>query len=117
MPQAQLLAVLAGIIGIQHHGDVFGIVLRRNRLGIIPGVELLQVKLVGGGGLPQPQAVHRVVFITGHRDIERQGQHVMGTDPAVMQLALVIAILLGITTELHPLGKLGTFQLPGIAIA
>ena len=50
--EAQFLAVLAGIVGVEHHGDVLGDVLGRHGFGIGTGVELAQVELVRGRGFP-----------------------------------------------------------------
>ncbi len=53
LAQAQFLAVFAGIVGVEHHGDVLGSILRRHRFGIAAGIEFAQVELVGGGRFPQ----------------------------------------------------------------
>ena len=77
LPQAQFLAVDTGIIRVQHHGDVLGIVFRRDGLGIVPGVEIIEVEFIGRGRLPQPQAVDGVVAIAGYGRVVGHGQHVM----------------------------------------
>ena len=52
LAQAQFLAALGGIVGIEHHGDVFRHILGAHRLGVASRVEILEIELVGSGRRP-----------------------------------------------------------------
>ena len=54
LAQPQLLAIFAGVIGIEHHRDIFGQILGPHRLGIVSGVEFTQAELIGRRSFPEP---------------------------------------------------------------
>ena len=47
LPESKLLTVIGGRIRVQDHGDVFGFILGRNRVGIAACIEFFEIKLVG----------------------------------------------------------------------
>ena len=117
LAQAQLLAAFAGIVGVEHHGDVLGIVLGRYGFGVTAGVKFVQVELVGGSGFPQAQGVHHAVAIAGYGDIKGNGQHLLGVHPADTGLAAAVEEMLRAPAEMHRLGVFRPFQLPGVGVA
>ena len=117
LAQAQFLAVLGGVVGIQHHGDVLGLVLHRHRGGIVAGVETLQVESVGGLRRPQAQGVDHAVAIAADRHIVGNGVDILGVDPAHMLAAVIVDHVLGAAMELDHLRELGALHLPGVAVA
>ena len=116
LAQSQYLAVLAGIVRIEHHGDIFGFVLGGNRLGIVAGIELAQVEGVCRDRLPEPQRIDGSVAITGNRDVVRHGQHIAGIDPADTIFTVLVMVMLATAAEAHALGIFRAFHLPGIAV-
>ncbi len=117
LAQTQLLAVLAGVVGIEHHGYVLGLVLGGHRLGVAAGIEFIEIEDVGSGGFPQPQRVDHAVLVAGDRYIVGNGQHVLGVEPAHPGNTLFIGEVLGVTAEIDDLGVLQPFEFPGIAVA
>jgi len=117
LPQAQFLAVFAGIVGVEHHGDVFRLVLARHRFGVAAGIELAQVELGGCRRFPEPQGVDRAVAISGHRYVVGYGEHVVGIDPADAQLAVAVTVILAPAAVMDPLGVFCALQFPRIAAA
>mmetsp|Transcript_1099 Transcript_1099/g.3058 ORF Transcript_1099/g.3058 Transcript_1099/m.3058 type:complete len:928 (+) Transcript_1099:706-3489(+) len=53
--QAQLLALVRAVVGVQHGRQRLGALLGQDGGHVVAGVERLQVKLLGGLGRPQPQ--------------------------------------------------------------
>ena len=117
LAQTQFLAGFAGVVGIEHHGDLFGEILLRDRVGIAAGVEFLKVEFIGGLGLPQTQGINRIVAVAGNRQIVRNGEHIEGIDPVHAQFASLVVALFKPAEEFHPPAGIGTFDLPGIAAA
>ena len=116
LAQAQLLAVLALVVGVEHARDVFGLRALLDRGAVIAGVELAEVEFLDRGGVPQAQGVDGAVAVAGHRHVVGDGLDVAVADPAHAGLAARVVVELGLPAELHPLGVLGAVQLPRAAV-
>jgi hypothetical protein len=55
LAQPQLAPGRGAVVGVEHPGDVFVLVLELGGAGVVAGVEGMQVDLAGRRGLPQPQ--------------------------------------------------------------
>ena len=117
LPESQHLAALAGVVRIENHGDVLGIVLRRHRLGVGTGIEFIEVELVGCRCLPQPQGIHRPVAIAGDRQVIGNGEDIIRIDPAHPVSALLVLVDLGMPAEMDALRILRPLEFPGVAVA
>ncbi len=115
LAQAQFAAVLAAVVGVEHHRDVLGLVLRLHRLAITAGAEFVEVEFVGGGGLPQAQGVDRAIAVAGDRHVVGNGEHVGGVDPARARDAGGVAEMLDAPAKVHAAGELGTLDFPRVA--
>ena len=112
LAQPQLLAALGGVVGVEHHGDVFRQVLGAHGVGITAGVEIFQIEFVGGGRGPQAQGVDRAVLVAWDREIVGYGQHVVGIQPAPTHVAVGFHEAFGAPAELDPLRVFGSLQIP-----
>lgn len=115
--QPQLAALGCGVLGIEDLGDVLGEGLRPHRLGVVTGVEDLQVELVGGPGAPQPQRVDDAVPVSGDHVVVGDALDVPGGDPPGPLAALVVGVALGVPAEVHLDGTLGVRELPRVTEA
>jgi len=114
LAQSQFLTVFAGIVGIQHHGDVFRRGARGNGLGITAGVELFEIEFIVSHRRPQAQGIDGAVVIARYRNVERHGQYVMSIDPAYVIAPEVIDVVFAVPAKMHCLFIFGTFDFPGM---
>jgi hypothetical protein len=117
LAQAQLLAALGGVVGVEHHRDVFRHILGADGFGVAAGIEVLEIELVGGRRRPQPQGVDRAVLVAGYRHVVGHRQHVVGVQPAPAHFAVASHEAFGAPAVLDALGVFGPLQLPQVAAA
>ena len=79
--QAQLLALRRGVLGVEHLGDVLRERLRPHRLGVVAGVEDLQVERARRLGAPQAQRVDAAVLVARDHVVVRDAQHAPARHP------------------------------------
>ena len=113
--QAQLLALVVVVLGIEHLGDDLAELLFLQGLHILAPVELLHVDLLGRAGRPGAQHVDHGAVIAQYRHIIGHGLHGFIVQMAVFEPA-VLVIFLKIAPEmhLHRLGRPADF--PHIAV-
>ena len=117
LTQPQFFAVFAGIIGVQHHRDVFGGVLGGDRFGITAGIEFAQVKLVRCGRLPQAQGVDRAILIAGDGNVIRDRQDIMRVHPDDALDAIQPCLGFGAPAKADTLGQFRAFDFPHMTVA
>ena len=110
--EAQLLALRRRVLGVEDLGDVLGEGLRAGRLGVVAGVEDLQVEALGRLGAPQPQGVDDAVAEARDHVVVGDAEHVPSGDPARALDAVLVDVLLGVTAEVHLDGGLRVRELP-----
>ena len=115
--QPQLLALRRRVVGVEHLGDVLGEDLRAGGLGVVAGVEGLQVEGLVGLGAPQPQGVDDAVAEAGDHVVVGHAAHLPGGDPAGALGAVGVGIRLGMPAEADLDGALGVRELPRAAQA
>ena len=76
LPHSQHLALVGGVVGVEHPGDVHGAFPIDDGVGEALGVEGVIVELVDRLGLPQPQGVDVGGAVTGHRHVVGHGEDV-----------------------------------------
>ncbi len=112
LPQPQFVTLFVRRIGVQHHGDVFGQVLRLDRVEVTAGIEFLEVELVRRRGRPQAQRIDDAVLIARDRDIVRNRQHVMRVGPRVARVAPGVLVGGRAATELDRLREFIALDFP-----
>ena len=117
LTQPQFLAAFGGVVGVEHHRDVFRHVLGAHRFGVTPRIKILEVKFIGRRRRPQAQSVDRAIAVARDWQIVRHRQHVVSIQPAPAHFAIGFDKALGAPTELDPLGVLRTLQFPQVAAA
>ncbi len=109
--QAQLLALRRGVLGVQHLGDVLGERLGAYGLGVVTGVEDLEVESLRGLGAPQSERVDAAVLVTGNHVVVGDPQHVPRRHPARTWRSLVV-VRLRVAAEVHLDGRFRVRELP-----
>ncbi len=79
--EAQRLALLALIVGVEHLGDVLGVDLLLDGAAVVALVEELQVEVARRARRPQAQRVHRVGAVADDERVVRQPDHRARVDP------------------------------------
>ena len=91
--EAQDLAVLAGIVGIEDRGDCLDVRAELVRLSVVAGVERIEVEvLLVGLGAPEAQAIDLLGAIANDGHVIRDGAHLLATllgEPVAARLVLV----------------------------
>ncbi|KAF5032754.1 hypothetical protein DSECCO2_613860 [anaerobic digester metagenome] len=82
LPQAQLLAAGALVVGIEYLGDVLALGLGLDRADVVAAVEDLQLEIAGGDGLPQTHVGHVAVQVPRDHDVAGHGHDRFRVDPA-----------------------------------
>ena len=112
LAQPQLLAVFAGVIGIEHHRDVLGQILGAHRLGVISGIEFTQAEFIGGRGFPKSQRIDGSIIESRNRHIVRHCEDILRIDPS----NTMRGIHLGSTAKTYPRRQFRAFKLPHMTI-
>ena len=116
LAQAQFLAALTGIIGIEHHRDIFSGIFLRDSFGVTTGIEFFEIELIRGCRFPQSQRIDRIVAVAGNRNIIGNRKHVTAANPKYAIDAVLIDDSLGAPAEMNNLCELLTLQFPGVAV-
>ncbi len=91
--QAQNLAVLAGVVGIEDRRDGLDVGAELVRLGVVSGVERVEVEvLLVGLGAPEAQTVDLLGAIANDGHVVRDGAHLLAAllgEPVATSLVLV----------------------------
>ncbi len=117
LTQPQFLTLFALVIGVKHHGDLFGAGSRLHRIGVAAGVELIEIELLRGLGLPQAQGVDHAITIARNRHVTGDGEYVIGLCPAHAVPAVRVPIVIRVAAEADALGVLRHLEFPGVAVA
>ena len=115
--QAQPLARLGLVVGIEHLGDRFGRDLLVDGAVVVADVERVEVERLGGFRLPQPQQVRRRDAIAGHRRVVGNPFHDPIGDPPYAIAAVLVTLPFGASAERHVVAGLGPDDFPGVAEA
>ena len=106
--------MLAGVVGVQDLRDGLGVRAELRGLGVVAGVEGVQVEvLVGGLGAPQAQAVHGLSAVAHDGHVIGHGLHELAAllrEPIAARLVLVAHDL---AAEAH---EHGVLRLPRVAL-
>ena len=115
--QAQFLAGVMIVIGVQDFHDVPGQILLLHRLLVIPLVKGIQLEVIDRLRVPDPQSIYHIVIVTYDRNIKGNCQHglIPFLDKAVASRTLVV-FHPHIAAKLYLFRVLRTAQLKGIAI-
>ena len=115
--QAQLLAGHVGVVGIKNLHDGPGQVLLLYRFVVIALVKGIQLEIVDGFRVPDPQGIHYVVAVAHHRQVIGNGPHrLISLLDKVVSSGVLIVIYPDVAAELDLLGVLRPFQFKGIAV-
>jgi len=115
--QAQLAAHFGGVVGIEHLGEVFRIVLVLDGADVVALVEVLEVEVAAGLGRPQAHVVHRAGVVAGDRVVVGHRHHVVGLDPLVALVAVAVGEFDHAAVELHLVEHFRPREFPGVAVA
>ncbi len=116
LDQTQLFTCIGLIVRIQHLGDGLGLGFLSLGVDVTTGVEHVPVEKLGGAGFPQTQDVDGMTAKTDHRNIPRHPFNLATGVPYLFQAAIVTKHGLDVAIERHFLHRLGTADLPGVAI-
>ena len=114
--EAQLLALLVVVLGIEHLGDDLHQLLALGGLDVLAPVELLHVDGLGGAGRPGAQHVDHVAVVAQHGDVVGHGLHGVEVAQAVSDLAVLVGIILDVAVEAHLHGLARAADLPHVAV-
>ena len=111
--EAQLLALVAVVVGIEDLGDDLGQLALLHGLHILAAVEVHHVDLLHGLGAPGAQEVDLRAVVAHHGDVVGHGLHGLVVQVAVVSAPLVL-IGLDAAAEVDLLGVLGMGDLPDV---
>mmetsp|Transcript_56733 Transcript_56733/g.135121 ORF Transcript_56733/g.135121 Transcript_56733/m.135121 type:complete len:509 (-) Transcript_56733:400-1926(-) len=115
--QAELLALVGGIIGVQDRGEVFSTTALVNSIGILGRTVGVEVELLRGRGLPQAQVVGVVGVEARDGVVVGHGLHDLTANPSQAPVAILIDALRGVAVEAHRVGHVRPGNLEGAAVA
>ena len=115
LDQSQLLAALGLVIRIENLGNGLTDILVTDSLVVATAVEGLKVEILGRLGRPETQEVDGVRAVSGHRDVVRDADELLGTGPLGDIVADIVEDVLHLTIEIDLGGVLRTDDLPGSA--
>ena len=114
--QAQLLACVMVVIGIEHVHQVSGQILLLNRLAVVTLVKSVQTEACHGLRIPDTQGIHNAVAVSHDGKIVGNGSHCLITLLHEMISAVLVAVYGHVAAEFHYLGILGPAQFKRIAV-
>mmetsp|Transcript_1165 Transcript_1165/g.3729 ORF Transcript_1165/g.3729 Transcript_1165/m.3729 type:complete len:431 (+) Transcript_1165:2411-3703(+) len=79
--QTKLLSFLSGVVRVQDGHDLVSLPLVKDGLIVLAGIERLQVELLHGFAVPQPEIRRGRGAIPWDRDVASDGLHVLGRGP------------------------------------
>ncbi len=107
---------MLAVIGIEHLGDVFALVLALHRFDIIAAVEIVKVKFVRRRRLPKAQVIDVIGLEAGDRDVPRHRHNVFRVHPAVFISAVLLLFRNDLAAKAHPVGDIRPVNFPGAAL-
>ena len=113
--QAQLLAGLGRVVGVEDAGDALRERLLLHRAHVVAAVEGLEVDQVAALRRPQAQRVDVPPAPADHRRVVGDGQDALAAFPDLHSLALGVALLADMAIEADRVDRIGALELPGIA--
>jgi hypothetical protein len=114
--EAQLLAHVEGVVGVEDLAEVLRRDLAAHRLGVVAVVELVEVELLGALGRPEAERVDGLAAVADDRGVVGHAVDDLAADP----LEVVPSPLpddLDLAAELHRIDDRGAHDLPGVAVA
>ena len=115
--EPQFAAGFGAVTRVEHLGEVLRAHLRLDGLGVLAGVEQVQVeRLRPGPGAPQPEDVDRLGAVARDQHVAGLGSHRLARHPAGPQPALVVVHGLGVAVEPDHLEVVGGGELPRVAV-
>mmetsp|Transcript_12733 Transcript_12733/g.53542 ORF Transcript_12733/g.53542 Transcript_12733/m.53542 type:complete len:680 (+) Transcript_12733:784-2823(+) len=111
--EAQLLALVRPVVGVEHGGDGLGALLVEDGRHVVAGVERLQVEVLGGLGTPQAQVGRVLGAEAWDRVVVRHRLDLLGRHPAEA-LAAVVVVHLHVAVEAHGVAHAHALDLPGV---
>ena len=109
--------MLAGVVGVEDLGDGLGVGAELGRLGVIAGVEGLEVEgLLARLGAPEAQAVDGLALIAHDGHVVRDGLDELAALLGVPELATLALVTHDVAAEAHVDGALGVLGLPREAL-
>mmetsp|Transcript_68254 Transcript_68254/g.107243 ORF Transcript_68254/g.107243 Transcript_68254/m.107243 type:complete len:472 (+) Transcript_68254:1031-2446(+) len=117
LSQSQLLALIGGVVGIQHRREILRLASALHGVRKVCCEELVQVKLLGGTRSPETQVI-RVVSVEA-RDgvVVSHGLNNLSAHPVHTPVALVIGAVDHLTVETHGVGDVRARNLEGATVA
>ena len=115
--EAQFLAFVVVVVGVQHARDVLAHGRFQVRADVIALIELDQIEAVEGFRRPETQGVDRVVLVAGNGGIVGHGKDILGADPLAAAGGGIVRMVFHFTAEMDDAGKFGAADLPGVAAA
>ncbi len=112
LAQPQLLAVLGAVLGVQHAGDVLGMVLFLHGAHVVAAVEGLEVDGLAGPRGPQPHGGHAGQAVARHAVVVGGGDHLLGVPP----VHHVVLVRDQLAAEAHRVAQLGPHEFPRVAV-
>mmetsp|Transcript_13500 Transcript_13500/g.35937 ORF Transcript_13500/g.35937 Transcript_13500/m.35937 type:complete len:419 (-) Transcript_13500:13-1269(-) len=109
--EAELLARVGGIVGIEHGRDLLGLLLGGDGGVVVALGEGVEVELLGRLGVPQAQVECVVGVIAGDRGVVRDGLDDLAPCPLP-----ALAVVLKVTEEADGIGDVETLDLPRVAV-
>ena len=114
--EAQDAAVLARVVGVQDHRDGLNVGAELARLGVVAGVEGVQVEVLGGGlGAPQAQLVHDLAAVADDGHVVGHGAHEVAALLGEPEL-LAVLVAHDVPAKAHEHGGGVLAGLPGEAV-
>ena len=117
LPEAQLLADLGLVIGVQHLGDVFRHDVGIDGAVVVTDVERIEIERLGRLRAPQAQQVGVLDAEAGNRGVVRDPVDHQVREPRHTELPLRVRVMLGMPAEPDREAQLRPCQFPGIAVA
>ena len=111
LAQTQLAPGVSGVIGVEHAGDVLGVVLILHRREVVALVEFTEVNRATGLRVPQTQRIGRVCVIAGDNLVVGHREDLFGFNPAALS-----PLLLNAPAKPHFVARVVAFELPRVAI-
>ena len=113
--EAQHLALVVLIFGIEHLGDHLGHLHFLHGLEVFTLSEVRQVQIGAAAGRPGAQRVDAIVVVAHHGHIIGHGVDLIGVHE-LKDLSAVFLALLHMAVELHGAGIFGTGDFPDVAV-
>ncbi len=115
--EAQLLAAVEVVVGVEDGADGLGSLLVRHGALVLAAVELLEIEFAARGlARPQPQVVGRRSPVTRNRHIVGDGCDRLAAVPSSHGPARTVRLLANLAIELYVHGHVVPGELPGVKV-